>query len=242
MLATASLRAAGSPVIVSAGPVAFSLAESLFAKDALDEDLRMAVGSFPSSCAWGKVPSGHPFYAKLVELGASAADLDWLAANAEPPDIAGYNHYPDLVDWPPAADFTRDGALPLEQAAREATDKVAQAIRRVQAWLGLPVSLSETSAGISIAARAAYAAALGDMAARLRAGGVPFVGLCWWPLSLAAQWDYREQPNRPLTDFLKPGGWNNPLYDIDVRPDGDLVRVETDAALAYRRVVGSGPG
>ena len=65
----------------------------------------------------------------------------------------------------------------------------------------------------------------------------PLVGINWWPLFNTIQWDYREKTDKPLVDFIYPGGWNNGLYVINAERDGDLVRVHTPAATAYKGVI-----
>jgi hypothetical protein len=65
----------------------------------------------------------------------------------------------------------------------------------------------------------------------------PLVGINWWPLFDTIQWDYREKYDKPLVDFIYPGGWNNGLYVIEPQPDGDLKRVKTAAADAYHEVI-----
>lgn len=242
VLATRSLRSALADVtIVSADPMNWTLADAVFDVAGLDaatlEDLRSASGSFPACLAYGKVGPGHRFADYLVAQGVPPGDLEWLAASTEPPDIVGYNHYPDIADFPGSADFTQGGSVPLDRAAFEATQKVEAALHRAQAYFGLPIYLTETSAGLTGAARAAYATALYDMVERLRASAVPLVGLNWWPLFEAAQWIYREQPDRALGEFLVPGGWNNGLYDLVDDGSGGLTRVATPAVAAFRAVI-----
>ena len=43
------------------------------------------------------------------------------------------------------------------------------------------------------------------------------MGVNWWPLFETIQWDYRDKPDKPLVDFIYPGGWNNGLYKIQGR-------------------------
>jgi beta-glucosidase len=240
--ATRNLRdAVPGAVIVSADAIDWLLADSIAPVKQLPPDqaeaLRVATGSFPACLAYGKPDAAGRLAKFLVAHGAAQSDLDWLAAHAAPPDILGYNHYPDVVDYPGPGDFTRGGSLPLAEAAREATDKVEAALRRAQSYFARPVYLSETSAGLTAGARAAYATALYDMVERLRDDAVPIIGVNWWPLYEAAQWTYREEPGAPLADFITPGGWNNALYDLAPEPDGSLPRVETSAAAAFRAII-----
>jgi hypothetical protein len=225
--------------LISADPINWQLADALFPdldEDDADEALRAAVGSFPASLAYGMVPPGHPLFELLLQLGVSAAELEWLAKNGEPPDIVGYNHYPDIVDFPHGPDFTLGGSLPLEQAAYAAGARVERGLRRAQAYFGGSIYLTETSAGLTTGARAAYATALGGLTARLRDDGFPLVGLNWWPLVQAVQWDYRDRVGQPLGDFFVPGGWNNALYDVHMRNDGSLERIATPAVEAFRSI------
>ncbi len=229
--------------LISAESINWELADVLMpelaAQGLVTEELRAAVGSFPANLAYGKLPPEHAFGAILVSLGVPRADLEWFASRAQPPDVLGYNHYPDLVDFPGSPDFTRGAAVPLDAAADEATLGVERGLRRAHAYFGRDISLAETSAGLGAEARAAYASALGRMVARLRAEAFPLVGLNWWPLLQAVRWEYREAAEKPLGEFLYPGGWNNGLYDVVAEPDGNLRRVPTAAVAAFRNLAHS---
>jgi hypothetical protein len=72
---------------------------------------------------------------------------------------------------------------------------------------------------------------------RLRRDAVPIVGLNWWPLLESFDWAYRNEPDRPSSEFLRPGGWNNALYDLKREADGSLTRVKTAAATAFASIV-----
>lgn len=238
VLASQSLRAALPGVtLISADAASLDLAAKIFPGVAVDDDLAFAVGTFPACLAYGKVAPDSRLAQLLVKLGVSPADLQWLLDNAAPPDVLGLNRYPDFDDFPNSKDFTRGGALPLDEAAREAASRVESVLRRAHAYFDRPVYLSETSAGIAPTSRAAYATAVGDLVQRLRAEGFPIVGANWWPLIEAAAWAYREHPELPLTAFLVPGAWNNALYDLAPHDDGSLERVETVAAAAWRDVI-----
>ncbi len=241
VLCSRSLRSVlPEAVLISADPINWLLADALVpglpVDDPQAEDLRGAAGSFPASLAYGKVAPNHRLSTWLKDLGVDATEIDWLHAQAEPPDILGYNHYPDVVDFPDGPDFTRDGSLPLEQAAREAAMRVEAGLRRAHDYFGLDVYLSETSAGLTPAARAAYAGALGQAARRLRGEGFPLVGLNWWPLIQAVQWDYRDRVSEPIETFFAPGGWNNALYDLALGNGESRERIPTEAVPAFRRL------
>ncbi len=107
-----------------------------------------------------------------------------------------------------------------------------------QSYFGLPIHLMETSAGLTDAAKVAYIEALHEMVVELRREGFPIVGVNWWPLFDTIQWDYREHPEKPIADFIYPGGWNYGLWRIEAG-DGDLKRIPTAAVGAFRDMVRS---
>jgi hypothetical protein len=125
----------------------------------------------------------------------------------------------------------------VEEAARQGAAIVKEAILDAQTYFELPVYLTETSDGTTDEAKVAFIHALHAMVQELRQVRVPLVGVNWWPLFETIQWDYREHPEKPLTDFIYPGGWNNGLYTISPQPDGTLRRVRTRAVDAYRAVL-----
>lgn len=242
VLTTQSLRATLPGVrIVSADPINWLLSDTVFSLAGLTsaelEDLRAAVGSFPASVAYGKVGPEHRLGKYLIEATISPDELTWFQQNAAPPDLLGYNHYPDVGDYPGSADYTESGKLPLAEAAAGAAKHVETGLRRAQAYFDLPVYLSETSAGLTPSARSAYATAIHDMVVRLRAAEFPLVGVNWWPLFEAVQWLYRDQPTLPLGQFIVPGAWNNGLYDLRLETDGSLTRVKNEAAATYRDII-----
>jgi beta-glucosidase/6-phospho-beta-glucosidase/beta-galactosidase len=201
-------------------------------------ELRTAAAAFPASLAYGKVAGAHPFAAWLRSQGVSADDLDWFKGHAGKPDILGFNLYPDIRgNYGKDTDFTRHGAVPLEQAAKEAADMVKGGLKMAHGYFNLPVYLTETSAGLSTEAKVAYIKALFQMTRELRAEGVPFAGINWWPLFDTIQWDYREAVARPLASFIYPGGWNNGLCVTEPQPNGDLKRVRTPALQTYHDLI-----
>jgi beta-glucosidase len=204
----------------------------------------LASGWYPASLAYGKLSAGDALSEFLLAHGATQSELDWFQNNAAPPDIVGCNTYPDFsYGWnnePPEArqhDYTRGGAVPLDRALREAAALLDASMARGHGYFGLPVYLTETSAGLSVEARVAYIEALGAWVKATRAAGVPLRGVNWWPLFDTIQWDYREKSDLPLTDFIYEGGWNNGLYRIVPQSDGALRRVPTAAATAFRKMV-----
>ncbi len=207
-------------------------------------ELTLASSCYPASLAYGKIGAGHPFAAFLEKWGVKSQELAWFRSNARKPDILGYNFYPDFAyGWGESQeqrtkDFTKDGTIPLEKAARDAAAFLTPGLVQAQRYFDLPVYLTETSAGRSIEARVAYINALGEWVAEMHRQNVPLKGVNWWPLFDTIQWDYRENASLPLADFIYEGGWNNGLYRIQAEAGGNLQRVSTPAAKAYRDMIG----
>ena len=233
-------------VIVSIDPWMTGVVDShisLPKDDARWQEISLASACYPASLAYGKIDAANPFAAWLEKWGVTGRDMDWFRANARKPDILGYNFYPDFGfgwnDRPEnrTKDFTRAGTVPVKEAAREAVARITPGLVQAQRYFDLPVYLTETSAGLSIEARIAYIEALGEWVAELHRQNFPLRGINWWPLFETIQWDYREKPDKPLADFIYPGGWNNGLYITKPRPGGKLARVVTPAAAAYRNII-----
>ena len=151
------------------------------------------------------------------------------------PDILGCNCYP--IHAQPKPGETAYDKETLEKSAKNAAELVKKAILDSQTYFDLPVYLTETSGGLTTDAKIAYINALYEMVVELRQQKVPLVGVNWWPLFDTIQWDYRENPGKPLADFIVPGGWNNGLYITKPDADGNLKRVPTSAVEAYQEVV-----
>lgn len=242
-----AIRAAiADAVIVSVDPWMTGVVDShisLPKDDPRREEIGRASASYPASLAYGKIEAANPFAAWLEKRGVTAREMEWFGPNARKPDILGYNFYPDFgFDWNDSPenrtkDFARGGTMPLKQAAHEAVARITPGIVQAQRYFDLPVYLTETSAGFSTEARVAYIEALGEWVAGLRRQNFPLVGINWWPLFETIQWDYRENPQKPLADFIYPGGWNNGLYRIQPEPNGNLARIATPAAAAYREII-----
>jgi hypothetical protein len=209
------------------------------------QQISPAADCYPASLAYGKISANHPFAAFLEQNGARAGEIAWFEKNSRQPDILGYNFYPDFAyGWDERPDhrnndYTKGGTVPLIKGAAAAAAFLTPGIIRAQRYFGLPVYLTETSAGRSDEARVAYIQALGAWSSELRRQGVPLRGVNWWPLFDTIQWTYREEVSLPLRDFIFEGGWNNGLYRIQEGPGGDLKRVPTPAVKAFHDMAAS---
>jgi beta-glucosidase/6-phospho-beta-glucosidase/beta-galactosidase len=247
VLEMAAIRSAiGDAVIVSVDPWMDGVVDE-YIRIAKDDPSWQAISEasacYPACLAYGKIPPDHPFAHALQNWGVTPDELAWFQKHASKPDILGYNFYPDFsYGWGEEAgnrttDFTKSGTVPLDKGAAEAAARLTRGVKRAHSYFGLPVYLTETSAGLTVEARVAYIKALGDWVSEMHRENVPLRGVNWWPLFDTIQWSYREQVSLPLKDFIFEGGWNNGLYRIDVQPDGDLKRVSTPAANAFHDMV-----
>jgi hypothetical protein len=239
VLETEAIRAAlPDAVIVSVDPFFYGTIEPHLPPappgDPLRRDLLRSAAAYPASLAYGKVTADHPLAHFLRAHRLPKADLKWFANRAAKPDILGTNRYPSIRRPPPPA-----GSRPpsVEEAARQGAAIVKEAILDAQIYFDLPVYLSETSDGTTDESKVAFINALYDLVQELRNRRVPIVGVNWWPLFETIQWDYREHPEKPLAEFIYPGGWNNGLYTISPQADGTLRRVRTRAVDAFRAVL-----
>jgi beta-glucosidase len=224
-------------VIVSVDPWFYGVVDSSLLpvppQDPVRRELLRAAAAYPASLAYGKVGMDHPFARFLCSHGVTADELAWFQGRARTPDILGCNCYPGM-HAPAIVD--RPSRTP-EEIARELIVIVKHAILESQTYFNLPVFLTETSDGLTDEAKIAYMNALYDMAVELRRDKVPLVGINWWPLFDTIQWDYRENVDKPLVDFIYPGGWNNGIYKISPQSDGDLKRLATRAVEGFQKVL-----
>jgi len=234
-------------VIVSVDPWMMGVVDNFLSvpkDDSSGHELSLSTACYPASLAYGKISPQHPLSVFLEKWGVKSQELAWFRSNARKPDILGYNFYPDFAyGWGESQeqrtkDFTKDGTVALEKAARDAAALLTPGLVQAQRYFDLPVYLTETSAGHSIEARVAYINALGEWVGEMHRQNVPLKGVNWWPLFDTIQWDYRENTSLPLKEFIYEGGWNNGLYRIHAEAGGNLQRVSTPAAKAYRDMIG----
>lgn len=233
-------------VIVSVDPWFLGVVDQYLGSkdDSKFQEMHLASSCYPASLAYGKIGANHPLVPWFENYGIKEAELAWFFKHAKKPDILGYNYYPDIFafGWGDSVearkrDYTKNSTVPVEKGAPEAAALLTPGIKQAQAYFNLPIYLTETSAGISLEARIAYINALGNWAKEMRKEKLPLKGVNWWPLFDTIQWDYREKVDKPLTDFIYEGGWNNGLYRINAGPNGDLQRVPTPAVKAFHDMI-----
>lgn len=213
-----------------------------------EKDLLDHKNYLPTDLIHGRVDPAHPLYAWLLEHGIAAEWLTALVGAAQVPDVIGVNYYPELS----ARELTHYEERVVGVTFNAWTEGLDGIIRGFADRYGLPVLVSETAVEGDDAHRVAWLEAVVGLLHRLRAEGVPVLGLVWWPLFDFVDWSWatgdqviEEFYSRidgkvsPIYPPLRGAGINAyfrrmGLYRLEER-GGDIRRVPTPAAEAYRR-------
>jgi beta-glucosidase/6-phospho-beta-glucosidase/beta-galactosidase len=196
----------------------------------------------------GRVDGRHPLREWLVGHGMAEEDLEWFVAHPAPLDVVGLDHYPhsehelstgqlgELVDVP----------RPLDRQLGP-----AELCRQYFARLSRPMLFAETGAPGDDAVKIAWLDRLVAEVARVRAEGVPVIGITWWGLIDQVDWGTGLRRFRYDID---PTGlyaleWRDERYRPAEAPDPPhadargfrLERVPTAALEAWRRYAGTSP-
>ena len=140
VLCTQALRAASpAAVLISADcdftppfdAVAAAAGMAAAAAGPLDAREQLIHDAFAGMLAYGAVPRDHPTARAVLRLGLPESALEWFRGQAARPDIVGFNDYPD---------FAKTGY-------EEAGGRLLERLRILHGILGLPVYVTETSAG-----------------------------------------------------------------------------------------------
>jgi beta-glucosidase len=209
------------------------VAEKLDIRAAGDEheDFVRQVRRFPSNLAYGKIGPASIFGRGLMRGGASEALLSWFQTNAQLPDVLGCFYYPKCFDQP------SNGS---EEAVAGAALELETELQSAAMFLDRPIFLMETSGGKTDAQKTVWMTTMYNVIAKVKARGIPVVGVNWWPLFEVLLWDYRDN-SKTVFESIRRSGWNNGLYQIEEQFDGTLARVKTQAVDAYRSLIASHP-
>ncbi len=177
----------------------------------------------PLDLACGLVGPGHPRFDWLVEHGADAGRLDYLAEHAPEWDILGVNFYP----WTNRRIVRRRNGR-LRSVCDTPPETLTEVLRMVHARYERPMMVTETSATGCPLERARWMRETLGAVRSARSEGLPVVGYTWFPLFTMIEWKYRWS-RRGLQDHLLHLG----LYDVRPR-DGRMDREATPLVDAFR--------
>jgi beta-glucosidase/6-phospho-beta-glucosidase/beta-galactosidase len=131
----------------------------------------------------GRVDAQHPLHDWLDAYGFPALDRDWLRTHPQAPDVIGLDYYPHS-DWE-----LEPGSRGLLQRRAGTPAGLFRVAQDYHARYGLPMLVSETSIEGKPINREIWLSQVVRDARRLRAEGIPLVGLVWWPLLDHLDWD-----------------------------------------------------
>jgi len=127
----------------------------------------------------GRVVPGHPMHAYLVEDGGiAAAELLALSRRSRPPDLMGWDYYPNSERWL-GRDGTHETNLPLVDVAPSRLN-MRRLLRNAYARLGLPIALAKVHVIGNERERARWMLQRLDDALTCAAAGVPIVAFGAW--------------------------------------------------------------
>ncbi|PWC27520.1 sugar nucleotide-binding protein [Teichococcus aestuarii] len=194
--------------------------------------------SFDLLC--GRVGPLHRLYAFMRANGIAAAELDWLRANARPPDILGMNHYLTsdryLDERPEAYPASAQGGNGRHRYADVEAVRVdlpasalepAARLRELWDRYRRPVALTEVHHGCTREEQLRWLAEGWDAAVALKRQGADVRALTVWALLGVRDWN---------SLLLRQDGFYEPgAFDIRSTPPRPTALAAATAALASGR-------
>ena len=213
-----------------------------------EKDLLDHKNYLPTDLVLGRVDASHPLHAWLLDQGIAAERLTALAGAGQVPDVIGVNYYPELS----ARELTHYEDKVVGVTFNAWTDGIDGIIRGFADRYGLPVLVSETAVEGDDTHRVSWLEAVVGLLHRLRADGVPVVGLVWWPLFDFVDWSWATGDQVIEEFYSRIDGKVSPIYPPSrgaginayfrrmglcrlEEQGGNIRRVPTPAAEAYRR-------
>lgn len=213
-----------------------------------EKDLLDHKNYLPTDLVHGYVDAAHPLHEWLIGHSITAERLSALAAAGEAPDAVGVNYYPELS----ARELTSYENRIVGVTFNAWTEGLDRIVRGFADRYGLPILVSETAVEGNDAHRVSWLDAVVGLLHRLRAEGVPVLGLVWWPLFDFVDWSWATGDQVIEEFYSRIDGRVSPIYPpprgagIDAyfrrmglyrleEHSGNVQRVPTPAAAAYRR-------
>jgi dTDP-4-dehydrorhamnose reductase len=136
----------------------------------------------------GRIVDGHPMHRYLVEdCGISRADLAELEREPSPPDLMGWNYYPNSERWLASIDDGRHENVGLVDVAPDVMDMRA-ALRDAYRRLRLPFALSEVHVFGDERERARWMLSRYADARAVAMEGIPIVAFGAWAAFGMVDW------------------------------------------------------
>jgi len=134
----------------------------------------------------GRIVDGHPMYRYLRESGIPAAELAVIARNPRPPDVMGWNYYPNSERWL-VSDGDGHRNLPMVDVDPHRL-ALAPLLCAAHARLRIPFALSEVHVIGDERERARWLLQRLDDALAVRAFGVPITAFGAWAAFGMVDW------------------------------------------------------
>ena len=136
----------------------------------------------------GRIADGHPMHRYLIERGGVAAsELAWFERRPQPPDVMGWNYYPNSERWLESEGAGGHRNSSLVDVAPERMDPRAL-LRAAHRRLGIPLALSEVHVIGTGRERARWMVQRFADTVALREEGVPVVGFGAWAAFGMVDW------------------------------------------------------
>ena len=175
----------------------------------------------------GRVDAEHQLRPWLLRHGFSAMDLNWFLRNPVEIDVLGLDYYEHSEMELYACNERLRQRVPEKLAGLYAT------VRHYWERYRLPMMITETSCCGEDERRSEWLHFTARDIKRLREEGIPVIGYTWWPLVDHLDWDGALL--HQIGKIHRVG-----IYSLERQPTGELRRVATPLADAYRKLVSNG--